>query len=120
MKSAKVLFYNKHTTLKQIKEAVDISHRIGFFTAGTFILGAPFETRKHFHNTIKFAKTLPLDSVSFLPLRYMVGSTLWKNAVDEGKIKEDEYVVIAGGEYNLGWFTQKELISYCRLAQLSI
>jgi|GEM_PF-5510720 len=50
----------------------------------------------------------------------MVGSTLWKNAVDEGKIKEDEYVVIAGGEYNLGWFTQKELISYCRLAQLSI
>lgn len=112
-------FYNKQTTLKQIRYAVNLSHRMGFFTAGTFIFGAPFETKYHFRNTVRFAKSLPLDSVSFLPLRYMVGSKLWSEAVNEGKIDEREYLVIAGAEYGLGWFTQKELIAYCKKAQAS-
>jgi radical SAM superfamily enzyme YgiQ (UPF0313 family) len=110
-------FYNKNITIEKITNALNLSHDIGFFTSGTFILGAPFETRQHFNNTIRFAKNLPLDSVSFLPLRYMAGSDLWSNAVNEGTIFVDEYLVDAGSEKGLGLFTTKETIDFCKRAQ---
>ena len=75
-------FYHKQTTVETIKKAVHMSHETGFFTIGSFIFGAPFETTQHFNRTLLFAKSLPLDSVSFLPLRYMIGSELWNQAVN--------------------------------------
>jgi radical SAM superfamily enzyme YgiQ (UPF0313 family) len=104
-------YYNKKIDLEKIKYAVNLSSNMGFFTIGTFMLGAPFETKKHFKKTINFAKSLPLDSVSFLPLKYITGSELWCTAVDEGKISENEYLVYADSKRNLGNFTHEELIS---------
>jgi len=109
-------FYNKKTTLDKIKYAINLSHKIGFFIVGSFILGAPMETKKHFEKTIKFSKKLPLDSVSFLPLKYVIGSDLWKEAVDKGLISENEYVVDAGLERKLSPFTKKEIERYCVIA----
>lgn len=106
-------FYNKNTTLDKIKYAVNLSHKIGFFNMGSFILGAPFETKKHFERTINFAKTLPLDSVSFVALKYMAGSELWCKAVEDGKIAKDDYLIQADSEKDLGLLTQKEIIEYC-------
>jgi len=106
-------FYNKNTTLDKIKYALNLSHKLGFFNMGSFILGAPFETKKHFERTINFAKILPLDSVSFVTLKYMVGSELWCEAVKNGKISEDNYLVQADSEKGLGLITQKEIIEYC-------
>ena len=104
-------FYNKKIDLEKIRYALDLSNKMGFFTIGTFMLGAPFETKKHFEKTIKFAKSLPLDSVSFLPLKYITGSELWCKAVEDGKISENEYLVYADSARNLGNFTHEELIS---------
>ncbi len=112
-------FYQKNTTVEIIRDAVHLSHANGFFTIGSFIFGAPFETLKHFNQTLQFAKSLPLDSVSFLPLRYMVGSDLWNQAVAEGKIRENEYLVIADKNRGLGNFTQEELMGHCLRAQRS-
>ena len=109
-------FYNKNTTIENIRYAVNLSHEMGFFTMGTFILGAPFETRQHFERTINFAKTLPLDSVSFLPLKYVAGSELWCNAVEQGIISKDEYLVQADSDRGLGLFTKEEIVSYCTRA----
>lgn len=106
-------FYNKNTTLEKISYAVNLSHKIGFFNMGSFILGAPFETRKHFERTVNFAKNLPLDSVSFVTLKYMAGSELWCTAVNNGKISEDDYLIQADSEKGLGLFTQKEILKYC-------
>lgn len=112
-------FYQKHTTIETIQKAVYLSHKTGFFTIGSFILGAPFETKDHFKKTIAFAQSLPLDSVSFLPLRYMVGSELWSQAVQEGKIKKDEYVVLADKNRRLGLFSKAQLQRFCMNAQYS-
>jgi anaerobic magnesium-protoporphyrin IX monomethyl ester cyclase len=109
-------FYNKKTTVEKIRNAVTLSQKSGFVTCGTFILGAPFETYQHFDNTIEFAKSIPLDSVSFLPLRYMVGADLWNDAVDSGKITSDEYIITADSKRNLGQYTQQELLKYCKKA----
>jgi len=106
-------FYNKNTTLEKIRYAVNLSHKIGFFNMGSFILGAPFETKKHFDRTINFAKTLPLDSVSFVPLKYMAGSELWCSAVKDGKIPDDDYVSKADSEKGLGLYPEQEIVKYC-------
>jgi anaerobic magnesium-protoporphyrin IX monomethyl ester cyclase len=112
-------FYHKHTTIETIKKAVHLSHKHGFFTIGSFIFGAPFETTDHFSQTLRFAKTLPLDSVSFLPLRYMIGSALWNQAVDDGKIHKNEYLVLSDKNRGLGNYTSEELLRYCTNAQSS-
>ncbi len=106
-------FYNKKTDLEKIRNAILLSNKMGFFTIGTFILGAPFETKKQFQRTINFAKSLTLDSVSFLPLKYIAGSDLWCRAVQEGKISENEYIVYADSKRNLGLYTLEELIRIC-------
>ena len=106
-------FYNKKTNLEKIRNAVNLSHKIGFFNMGSFILGAPFETKEQFDKTIEFAKSLPLDSVSFVPLKYMAGSDLWLKATREGKISEDVYVSRAGSERRLGLYSEKYIVNYC-------
>lgn len=106
-------YYNKNTTIDEIKQAVNLSNTMDFFTIGTFILGAPIETKDHFKRTIEFAKSLNLDSVSFLPLKYVAGSDLWCEAVVQGKISENEYIIQAGSENNLSIFSQSEIEEYC-------
>ena len=112
-------YYNKKTTVEKIRNAVNLSHESGFFTSGTVILGAPYETKKHFQNTLKFIKSLPIDTVSFLPLRYMAGSELWKEAVKTGKISEKEYLVHASSDKDLGFYSENELLKYCKNLQRS-
>ncbi len=112
-------FYNKQITIKDIQKAVHLSNQFGFFTIGSFILGAPFETKEHFKRTLTFAQSLPLDSVTFLPLRYMVGSELWHQAVQEEKINKKDYLVVADKNRRLGMYTQEELFTFCTNAQRS-
>jgi anaerobic magnesium-protoporphyrin IX monomethyl ester cyclase len=112
-------YYQKHTTVDAIRNAVSLSANTGFFTIGSFILGAPFETKDHFQRTLRFAKSLPLDSVSFLPLRYMIGSDIWNQALQEGKIKKTEYLILADKNRGLGHFTAEELSHECVMAQRS-
>jgi len=112
-------FYHKHITVDMIQTAIRLSHEAGFFTIGSFIFGAPFETIEQFNRTLQFAKSLPLDSASFLPLRYMVGSSLWTQAVSERKINDNEYLVYADKARGLGMYTKEELFRYCLKAQRS-
>ncbi len=112
-------FYNKKTTLKQITEAIRLSKEMGFFTSGNFIIGASIETKEHIENTIKFAKSLPLDVAHFVILRYVYGSPLWNKALEEGIIKKEEHSVIADSQHNLGLFNEEELKNYCMKAHRS-
>ncbi len=110
-------FYEKRTTVAQIQDAVRLSHAMGFVTIGTFILGAPHETVNQMNTTVRLAKSLPFDSVSFLPLRYMAGSELWEAARREGKIASDEYIVLADAAHGLSRYTAEELVHLCQIAQ---
>jgi radical SAM superfamily enzyme YgiQ (UPF0313 family) len=106
-------FYNKKITLDQAKKAVKLSRKFGFYTTGNFIVGAPIETEEYLKRTFKMATKLPFDAVLFTPLQYLTGSELWEEAVEEGKIKEDEYVVKADSKRGLGNFSHKELEKWC-------
>lgn len=102
-------FYNKQITIEQAEKAVKLARKWRFLTIGYFMLGAPIEDEKHFVQTINFAKKLPLDSASFSPLAYLKGSPLWEEAVKDGKIKPNEYAVLADSRRGLGKFTAEEL-----------
>lgn len=104
--------YNKRIKIQQIKDAIKLSNKIGFITSGSFIIGSEIETEEHIMNTIKLAKSIPLDIAHFLTLGYEYGSSLWQKAVKEGKIKPDEYNVDADSKHNLGKFTKEEYEKY--------
>ncbi len=108
-------FYNKKTTLKQIRKAVKLAKDMGFITSGSFILGAPIETEKQIKKTINFACSLPLDSVQFEKLYYIMGSQLWKDAVKNKLISKDEYSVPTDSRRGLGSFTQEEIDYYVEM-----
>ena len=105
-------FYNKKTTLQQIRKSTALAKKMNFFIAASFIIGAPIETRKHVENTIKFACSLPIDLANFSPLVYIMGSSLWVEAVKNKKISPDEYIKLADSNQNLGSFNKEELLDY--------
>ena len=113
-------FYNKRLTLSQIRETIALCNEMGFFTSASFIFGAPFETEKHFENTIKFAKSIKLDGAVFYNLGYPYGSQIRNDAVNKGKIKEDELLTVAADSgRGLGNFTTEELLEYTAKAYQS-
>jgi radical SAM superfamily enzyme YgiQ (UPF0313 family) len=109
-------FYRKEITIPQIRKAINLCNEMKFFSIGSFILGAPFETKRHIENTIKFACSLPLDIAVFFPLGYQRGSDLYNEAVKNGKMKKDERGTLADSRKGLGNFTTEELIKYCEKA----
>ena len=109
-------FYNKKITLQQIREAVELAREMNFVTQGSFILGAPVETKEHIENTIKFVCSLPLDIVIFQPLKYERGSDLWAEVVKNKKISAEEYSIPADSRRGLGNFTAEELDEFTNKA----
>jgi anaerobic magnesium-protoporphyrin IX monomethyl ester cyclase len=112
-------YYNKKITLEQVEKAVKLSKKIGFFTVGNFILGAPIETEKHINDTISFAKKLNLDFAFFYGFSFLKGSKLWAEAYKQGKIKENEMFVFCDSRRGLCNFTAEELREKLSKAYLS-
>lgn len=61
---------------------------------------------------------MPLDVASFFILEYIVGSELWNEAVKEGKIGVNEYIVESDASKGLGKLTRKRLEEMRRRANL--
>ena len=85
---------------------------MGFIVTGSFIFGAPIETKKHLENTRKFAKKLPLDGAYFYPFNYRIGSPIWDEAVAEGIIDKEEFFLLPNVDRGLGNFTAEWLLKY--------
>lgn len=107
-------FSGKHLTVEQTRKVVGLCDELGFFINGSFYLGAPFEDKNHFKNTIDFACSLPLDTVVFNHLAYNYGSDLWKEAYAQGKIYDGAYQTFADKELGLSPFSREEIRRYCR------
>jgi radical SAM superfamily enzyme YgiQ (UPF0313 family) len=106
-------FYEKGTTVAMNAAAVKMADRMGLYTGGLFILGAPVEQMSHFKETYNFAASLPLDVTSFWVLDYAYGSPLWKEAFKKGIVKEHENIVPAGKERGTHVLETKEITAIC-------
>jgi len=86
-------YYNKQITPQQSKTAVKTASKVGIdVIVGSFIVGAPDETREEIRNTIEFAKQIPIDIPQFNMLGVYPGTDLWEEFEMKGLINgEGEY-----------------------------
>lgn len=76
----------KGIDLRDISAAVQAAHKAGILTQAFFILGLPGETKETINNTIRFAKSIPLDRAQFLLLDVLPGSEFWDQFKYENNI----------------------------------
>jgi radical SAM superfamily enzyme YgiQ (UPF0313 family) len=85
-------YYKKRITPEQSRIATRNARKAGMdIIVGSFIVGAPDETRKEIRNTLSFAQKIDIDIPSFNILGAPVGSPLWDELVVKGFIDEDKY-----------------------------
>ncbi len=85
-------YYNKQATPKQAEVAVKNARKAGVdVVVGSFIVGAPNETRQEIQNTLKFAQRLDLDVPQFNILGAFPGTDLWDELTMKGVINADQY-----------------------------
>lgn len=101
-------YYNKGTSVEQIRKAIEIADKVGIITMGFFMIGSPIEDKKHFQINKKFINNIPLDVIHISILEYLEGSNLWEKAVKEGKISKNETSVVSNEK--LSKYSYKEWI----------
>jgi radical SAM superfamily enzyme YgiQ (UPF0313 family) len=85
-------YYNKQTTIKQSEIAVKRARKVGIdVIIGSFIVGAPDESREEIKNTIEFAKNIPIDFPQFNILGIYPGTEIWDEFERGGFLKEGDY-----------------------------
>jgi anaerobic magnesium-protoporphyrin IX monomethyl ester cyclase len=85
-------YYKKRITPEQSKVAARNARKAGMdIIVGSFIVGAPDETRNEIQRTLRFAQKIDIDVPSFNILHAPIGSPLWNELVVKGFIDEDRY-----------------------------
>jgi anaerobic magnesium-protoporphyrin IX monomethyl ester cyclase len=85
-------YYNKRITPRQSETAVRTAKKAGVdVIAGSFIIGAPDETREEMWNTVEFAKRVPIDLPQFNILGAHPGNAVWNELVAQGFLDPEEY-----------------------------
>jgi anaerobic magnesium-protoporphyrin IX monomethyl ester cyclase len=85
-------YYNKKITPKQSENAVRTAKKAGVdVVAGSFIIGAPDETREEIWNTVKFAQRVPIDLPQFNILGAHPGNDIWNEFVAKGFIDPEKW-----------------------------
>jgi len=114
----------KSVKIEVIENAVNMAHRVGIKTRGSFMLGLPTETKEDSLATIDFAMKLPLDIAKFNLAVPYPGTELLNMAIAEGLQITDDWSNIntAAGLSNTQAFyvpkgrTMKELARLQKLA----
>jgi len=85
-------YYNKGITPEQSENAVRKARKAGMdIIVGSFIVGAPDETRREIVNTLQFANNLDIDVPDVNILGAHTGIDIWNDLVAKGLIDEDQY-----------------------------
>lgn len=85
-------YYNKRITPEKSRAAVKTARKAGAdVLVGSFIVGAPDETRAEIQNTIKFANTIPIDVPQFNVLGVFPGTELWNECQARGYLRGKDY-----------------------------
>jgi radical SAM superfamily enzyme YgiQ (UPF0313 family) len=84
-------YYRKGITPEQSEKAVSKARKAGLdVIVGSFIVGAPDETRREVINTLQFANRLDIDVPDVNILGAHVGTDIWDDLVAKRLLNEDE------------------------------
>jgi anaerobic magnesium-protoporphyrin IX monomethyl ester cyclase len=85
-------YYDKKTTPAQSKEAVKKARKAGMdLIVGSFIIGAPNETKVDIQRTLRFVSELDLDIPQINVLDAYPGNSIWEEFKEKGLIDEDKH-----------------------------
>jgi anaerobic magnesium-protoporphyrin IX monomethyl ester cyclase len=85
-------YYDKKTTPEQSREAVDEARKAGVdLVVGSFILGAPNETKVDIQKTLDFVGGLDLDIPQINILSAVPGNAIWEEFREKGILDEDKH-----------------------------
>jgi len=85
-------YYKKGITPDQTKRAVKTARKAGVdIIVGSFIVGAPDESRGEIRNTLRFAHELDIDVPQLNILSAFPGTDSWNDLVTKGFIDEEKY-----------------------------
>ena len=85
-------YYKKGITPEQTERAVRKARKAGVdVIVGSFIVGAPDETRREIVNTLQFANKLDIDVPDVNILGAHTGTDIWNELVAKGLIDEEKY-----------------------------
>jgi magnesium-protoporphyrin IX monomethyl ester (oxidative) cyclase len=82
----------KAGSLSHAKRVITYANKIGMWTAATFIIGFPHETRKEIEKTISVAKWLNLDLAIFYLLIPQPGADVYEIFKQQGLLNLDQYL----------------------------
>jgi len=91
--SQKVLdYYNKRINPEQSERAVAKARKAGVdIIVGSFIIGAPSETKKEIQETLRFSRKLDLDIPQVNILGAFPGNLIWEEIREKGLMDEERY-----------------------------
>jgi len=85
-------YYKKGITPDHTRRAVRSARKAGVdIIVGSFIVGAPDETRPEIQNTLRFAHELDIDVPQLNILSVFAGTDSWNDMVAKGFIDEEKY-----------------------------
>ena len=85
-------YYNKRITPEQSETAVKTAKKAGVdVVAGSFIIGAPDETREEMWHTVKFAQRVPIDIPQFNILGAHPGNDIWNEFIAKGFLDPERW-----------------------------
>lgn len=76
----------KDITLGQVRRAVEILNKQRIIVGGFFMIGNYGETEKTVMDTIRFAKSLPLDYAQFMIATPYPGTRMYSQVLEEGRM----------------------------------
>ncbi len=84
-------YYQKQTTPQQSRTAVETARKAGMdIIVGSFIVGAPSETRQEIENTLRFALETPLDVPQYNILGIFPGMAIWDEFKEKGCMTREQ------------------------------
>jgi len=99
-------FYKKNIDLEKAKAMVQYANKIGIFTVGNFIIGAPMETRATIDETFLLIQECAFDQINIKTLDYMIGSELFDGVREKAR---DQTHLFACAENGLNVFELKKI-----------
>ncbi|MBU7009569.1 MAG: B12-binding domain-containing radical SAM protein [Theionarchaea archaeon] len=89
-------FYNKTGNPVKwrdlVKKVLGYCNDTGIYSQASLIVGAPMETEEMFWESYNYVSESGADTINVNPLVYFVGSDIWREAVEKGVIKKNEYL----------------------------
>lgn len=105
----------KSLTVETVAEKVSLIKSAGIDVVGFFIIGFPTETKQDILNTIRFAKSLPLDRANFTIYMPLPRTEMYNKLVEEGEIEKIDFSKY--GSYAMASYSSK-FVSSNELKQL--